>query len=464
MSCAALLVVSLVACGQLVAGPTRPAEPVRPDAGSTASRPTAGDDFTLAVVPGAASTVAGNLVQATVRTAVTTGAAQTVSLSVGSLPAGTAATVEPAVVASGGSAVLTVRTSVSTRAGTYDLVVTGVGASARHTVVFRLVVRTPAVIRAAFYYPWFPEAWRQQGLDPFTNYVPARGWYAIEEPVVRSQVADMRYGGITMGIASWFGRGTVTDGHWPAMVRAAQGTGFAWAPYYEPEGRSDPTPERIADDLHYLRTTYGGQGSALAVLPDRGMPVFVYNAGDLTTAQGCATVDRWNQAQSLLQRRFGESVHVNLKVFPGYAGCPGTAGVAGWHQYGPAQAEQDFSRAPGEGSYTVSPGFWKAGTPYGEGQFLSRDRARWRAGLARMNASGAPWQLVTTYNEWGEGTAIESSRGCRSPAPAGAWCDWSGAGRSDFISDLHDQLPALASADADADAVAVGSGRGTAAS
>ena len=25
-------------------------------------------------------------------------------------------------------------------------------------------------IRAAFYYPWFPEAWNQQGFNPFTNY------------------------------------------------------------------------------------------------------------------------------------------------------------------------------------------------------------------------------------------------------------------------------------------------------
>src|SRR5215211_5355448 len=32
-------------------------------------------------------------------------------------------------------------------------------------------------IRAAFYYPWFPEAWKQQGFDPFTNYNPSPGFY-----------------------------------------------------------------------------------------------------------------------------------------------------------------------------------------------------------------------------------------------------------------------------------------------
>ena len=32
-------------------------------------------------------------------------------------------------------------------------------------------------IRAAFYYPWFPEAWNQQGYNPFTNYTPSLGYY-----------------------------------------------------------------------------------------------------------------------------------------------------------------------------------------------------------------------------------------------------------------------------------------------
>ena len=61
----------------------------------------------------------------------------------------------------------------------------------------------------------------------------------------------MQYAHISVGIASWFGRGKATDGHWPALMDAAKGTRFAWAPYNEPEGAGDPTP---ADRrrLHYL--------------------------------------------------------------------------------------------------------------------------------------------------------------------------------------------------------------------
>jgi hypothetical protein len=32
-------------------------------------------------------------------------------------------------------------------------------------------------IRAAFYYPRFPEAWKQQSFNPFTNYNPSLGFY-----------------------------------------------------------------------------------------------------------------------------------------------------------------------------------------------------------------------------------------------------------------------------------------------
>jgi hypothetical protein len=44
-------------------------------------------------------------------------------------------------------------------------------------------------IRTAFYYPWFPEAWNQQGFNPFTNYTPSLVFYDIsrqlgsQEPV-----------------------------------------------------------------------------------------------------------------------------------------------------------------------------------------------------------------------------------------------------------------------------------------
>ena len=61
-------------------------------------------------------------------------------------------------------------------------------------------------IRAVFYYPWFPEAWNQQGYNPFTNYNPTLGFYdSSNVAIVKSHIASMQYGNIQVGIASWWG-------------------------------------------------------------------------------------------------------------------------------------------------------------------------------------------------------------------------------------------------------------------
>lgn len=171
------------------------------------------------------------------------------------------------------------------------------------------------------------------------------------------------------------------------------------------------------------------------------MPVFVYNADDPTQAEGCDTVNRWIAARSSLKSQYNQIVYIDLKVFPGYATCPGASAVDGWHQYGPASATHDFTSAPGDGSYSISPGYWKSGASYGTAPFLLRDRTRWQSAVASMQASDAEWQLITTFNEWGEGTAIESSSGCRNTAPSGTYCDWSGTTPSDFLVDLHAAPP-----------------------
>ena len=400
------------------------------------------NDFSITAAPGTATVIAGHSAGFTVSTGVTSGVSQPITLSVTGLPDGASASFTPSTINAGDTATLTVSSSISAGGGTTPLTVIGTGTSTTQRTSVSLTINAPAVIRSAFYYPWFPDAWTQQGLSPFTSYVPTRGYYSTDVATVASQIADMQYAGVTLGIASWFGLTSNTEKHWPAMMQAAQGTGFAWAPYYEKEGTSDPTPQQIADDLHYLRTTYGGPGSALAILPGKGMAVFVYNADDPTNAKGCDTVDRWNQARQLLQQEYGETVYIDLKVFPQYATCAGSSTINGWHQYGPASAQQNFSAAPGDGSFSISPGYWKAGTAYGTAPFLARDRTRWQGNVAAMNASGAKWQLITTYNEWGEGTAIESSSGCQGTVPGGTYCDWSGGGIvSDFVADLHNAPP-----------------------
>jgi hypothetical protein len=42
---------------------------------------------------------------------------------------------------------------------------------------------------------------------------------------------------------------------------------------------------------------------------------------------------------------------------------------------------------------------------------------------ANMVASGEPWQLVTTFNEWGENSATESAAEWASPSGYGQYLD-----------------------------------------
>ncbi len=59
-------------------------------------------------------------------------------------------------------------------------------------------------IRAAFYYPWFPEAWTQQGIYPYTNYTPSLGYYSsADAAILQKHIQMMQYGHIQAGIASW---------------------------------------------------------------------------------------------------------------------------------------------------------------------------------------------------------------------------------------------------------------------
>lgn len=264
-------------------------------------------------------------------------------------------------------------------------------------------------IRAAFYYPWFPEAWNQQGMDPFTHYHPSLGYYdGSSSAVIASQIRAMQYGGLQAGIASWWGQGSRTDGRLPLLLAGAAGTGFRWSVYYEAEGTSDPTVSQIASDLTYIVGRYGADPSYLRIA---GRPVvFVYGGA----TDGCSMVDRWRQANA------GIGAYTVLKVFTGYKTC--ASQPDGWHQYGPAVAESNQSPY----SFTISPGFWKANETSPR---LARDLARWTQDIAAMVASNARFELVTTFNEWGEGTAVES---------ASEWA--SGSGYGTYLDALHAAL------------------------
>jgi hypothetical protein len=256
-------------------------------------------------------------------------------------------------------------------------------------------------IRAAFYYPWFPETWGNLS-DPFTVYHPSLGFYdSSDASAIANHIDAMQYGNISTGIASWWGQGTRTDQRIPLLLDAAAGQPFWWSLYHEGEGSGDPTVQQIQSDLVHIRDHFATSPNYLRV--NGKFVVFVYAQG----TDGCGMADRWKQANTV-------GAYVVLKVFAGYRNC--ASQPDGWHQYAPAVATDSQAGY----SYAISPGFWKKGE---SSPRLARDLTRWRQNIDAMVASNAPFQLVTTFDEWGEGTAVESASEWASSSGYGAYLD-----------------------------------------
>jgi hypothetical protein len=260
-------------------------------------------------------------------------------------------------------------------------------------------------IRAMFYYPWFPNAWRQGGVSPFTRYHPTIGYYdGTSSSVIEQQMRWLADAGMNAAIASWWGPGSLTDANIPKILSTLHSTGspIKLSLYYE-IGSGLPSASKLSSDLDYIASHYGSDSSFLHV---EGKPVlFVYNATG--AAVTCAAPTAFKAANA---GRF----YIDLKVFNGFKTCADQPDD--WHQYGPATAT---SWQKGY-SFTISPGFWKVTEPTAR---LPRDPARWAQAARDMVASGERWQLVTTFNEWGEGTAVEPATEWNSPSGAGTYLD-----------------------------------------
>ncbi len=256
-------------------------------------------------------------------------------------------------------------------------------------------------IRAAFYYPWFPQAWTQLGIFPYTKYHPTLGWYdSSSVATIQQHVQMMQYGNIQAGIASWWGQGQHTDLRIGTILDASAGTAFKWSLYYEEESLGDPSVSKITADLTYMRDRYASHANFWRM--GGRFVVFVY----ADAVDACGMADRWAQANTV-------NAYIVLKVFPGYTGC--TNQPANWHQYSPAVATDHQNGY----AYAIAPGFDKVGEP----ARLARDPARWRQNVRDMVASGAPLQLVATFNEWGEGTGVESVTEFPSASGYGTYLD-----------------------------------------
>jgi hypothetical protein len=243
-----------------------------------------------------------------------------------------------------------------------------------------------ASVRAAFYHPWSASEWAG-GTEAVTRYHPTLGQYSSTDPaVLATQVKWMRYAALDAGISDWEGQGSATDSAVPALLAAA-GTGLKWSLYHRGESGGDPSVAQLQSDLTYIATRYASSPSYLRVA---GRPVVFVHSGP---GDDCAMATRWKQANT-------RGLYIVLRAFPGFSACPNRPDS--WHQYEPGVAE---TRLPGY-SYSISPGHW---SPAEATPRLARNPRGFNDSVERMARSGEPFQLITSWNDWSQGSAVESA-------------------------------------------------------
>jgi len=287
-----------------------------------------------------------------------------------------------------------------------------------------------------FHYVWYKTrygpagewgAWTEGGYNPDiiirgqreidAPHYPLDGPYDSCDPVViNRQLEELQFAGIDGSILSWWGLGDYSDQALTAILEQAAGTNYGVTIYYETpmvarrreEGQS--VADRIYADLNALLVTHSAKPNWITV---HGRPVVVlYVVGTYEIAV-------WEEVKDRLRADGFDPFFLGDTFDPDYL-----AVMDGLHTYNPIgitmrgdALDEPYARAcqacHAQGKLfaaTAVPGYddRKIRTPgvlvaRGDGSYF---RETWRAAAA----SGADWVLITSYNEWHEGSEIEPSR------------------------------------------------------
>ena len=235
----------------------------------------------------------------------------------------------------------------------------------------------------------------------FISGAPAHGVHGRPAPLGASAVAGplaaLRWARADAAIVPWFRPGSAGDRSLRALLAAGAGT---------------LPPLRVAAVIH--RRT-GSEASQMKALAERrtsapaylhvGSRPAVFVALADRGARDCAAARRWRAA--------AVGYWLAQATFAGYEQCSSEADA--WFA-----DTQNARSTQAPGTFVIRPGFWPGGAKIAR---LRRSTAGWRRSVARMNASGAPLQLIDSLDGWADGTAVAASAAWRSPSGFGSYLD-----------------------------------------
>ena len=284
----------------------------------------------------------------------------------------------------------------------------------------------------AFYYTWYgrPErhgAWvhwadvkpEEHDIATSTHY-PAKGAYDSHDPAIIDHHIDLaKSHGVDAFIATWWSPKDFHDRAFPLLLERARAKGFEASVYWETvPGKGRGKIDRAVNDLAYVLKTYGAHPAFLKV---EGKPVvFVYGRVMNQVATG-----EWPEIITRARERYGKDF---LLIADGYREDFARLfdglhvyNICGWVRgKKPAELAELSGRSFADAvalqksrarvtCLTIIPGYddTKIRTPgiNAERQDGETYRVLWEQAIK----ADPDWVVITSWNEWHEGSEIEPS-------------------------------------------------------
>lgn len=262
--------------------------------------------------------------------------------------------------------------------------------------------RPPLVL--SFYYTWFDEnTWRADKVPD----LPAEPYLSRDPNAMARHIRQARGAGIDAFVVSWWGVGNPTEENFKTMLDLARGMDFKLAIDFELTSPFYRSKDDAIRSLRYLISTHAQHP---AYLRSDGKPVIFF------WRQQLYSVDEWKAIRDAVDpdRRtiwILEGLDASyLRVFDGLH-----LYMIAWAKNAQAELNKWPRRIQAYGDEkiwvaTVNPGADNRKTTQSEKVVRDREggeyyRETWRAAFTTY----PDWIMVTSWNEWPEGTMIEPS-------------------------------------------------------
>ena len=276
----------------------------------------------------------------------------------------------------------------------------------------------PSSLVLTFYYNWFDEnTWTPEKVSDF----PITLYNSRDRKTAVRHIAQAQEAGIDAFVVGWYGpqvEGNQTEPNLALMLEVADGTAFQVSVEFGPDSPFIHSQQDVVDALRHVLQVHAQHPSFLRV---EGRPViFFWRLDSIPLAPGQTPLEAWQAVRDQVDPNresiwIAEGVEVEYQqVFDGH------------HLYSIAWSN-DVHATLSDWGYrirrynaqhgtdklwvaTVMPGYNDLKTGRDDAFVREREdgqfyRETWQAAME----SGADWVVITSWNEWVEGSQIEPS-------------------------------------------------------